>query len=76
MPIFEFVCDKCHQEFEELVFDDTAPVCPACGASQTRKLMSCPCVCRSGGAEEHGVSAPSGGGKCAGCAGGHCSTCH
>ncbi|WP_417292104.1 FmdB family zinc ribbon protein, partial [Desulfovibrio porci] len=25
MPIYEYSCEKCGHEFEELVFDDVAP---------------------------------------------------
>lgn len=76
MPIYEYVCEKCRCDFEELVFGDDAPACPRCGAVQTRKLMSRPCR-HSGG--EGGDDAPSsyegGGGGCAGCSGGNCATC-
>lgn len=81
MPIFEYVCKRCKNQFEELVFSqDEQAVCPSCGSTRTEKLMSC---CRSkvgGGAREHDTTAapaastPSRGG-CAGCSGGSCSTC-
>lgn len=78
MPIYEYQCDKCHHEFEELVFGDQLPPCPLCGAHQTHKLMSRPCYHVSGG-DDHGsagsYSPPSGGGGCAGCSGGNCATC-
>lgn len=83
MPIFEYVCKKCNNQFEELVLGgDDAVACPACGSDKTEKLMSC---CRSkmagaGGGEAPQASAsapaaPSGGG-CAGCSGGSCASCH
>ena len=78
MPIYEYYCNKCHHEFEELVFGDDAPLCPQCGAAQTEKLMSRPCR-HAGGDGEHGYEggAPAGGGGgCAGCSGGNCATCH
>ena len=82
MPIFEYVCKKCKNQFEELVFgQDEQAVCPSCGSTKTEKLMS---ACRGkvgGGSDSDAVgqaspapSAPSGG--CAGCSGGSCSTCH
>ena len=40
MPIFEYVCNACHKEFEEIVLGGEQPVCPACGAADTTKLMS------------------------------------
>ena len=42
MPIFEFVCKDCEQNFEDLVFGSSTAdvVCPACGSDQVRKKMS------------------------------------
>jgi putative FmdB family regulatory protein len=41
MPIYEYVCKACGNEFEELVFDTEEPVpCPRCGGADTEKLMS------------------------------------
>lgn len=88
MPIFEFVCKKCHCEFEDVVFGDTIPACPHCHAEQTQKIMSCPSRTRGGQGGYDGdyggdyamdhASGPSaaGGGKCAGCSGGNCASCH
>jgi len=77
MPIYEYRCDKCGKEFEELVFGtDEVVKCPACGSARTGRLMSC---CRhksAGGAGLGQASAPASGGGCSGCSGGNCSTCH
>ena len=43
MPMFEYRCTRCGHEFEELVFGDENPVCPACRAEATEKLISKPC---------------------------------
>jgi putative FmdB family regulatory protein len=41
MPIYEFECGKCGHRFEELVGRDASEVaCPACGATESRRLMS------------------------------------
>lgn len=89
MPIFEYKCNDCGNEFEELVFDrDECPACPKCQSTKTGKLMSAvrskvggfrPDTGDSGGASD---SADSGGGSdfsssspCAGCSGGDCSSC-
>lgn len=82
MPIFEYVCKRCKNQFEELVFSqDEVAVCPSCGSTKTQKLMS---SCRSktggpGGGEEAPAAAKAAparsGGGCAGCSGGSCSTC-
>lgn len=82
MPIFEYVCKRCKNQFEELVFSqDEQTVCPSCGSTKTEKLMSC-CRAKVGGAaggdEAPAASvspAPSRGG-CAGCSGGSCASCH
>ena len=76
MPIYEYCCDKCHQEFEELVFGDDTPPCPHCGAAQTQKLISRPCRHHGGEGDGGDYAPPSGGGKCAGCSGGNCASCH
>lgn len=79
MPIYEYRCEKCGCDFEELVFGDAVPPCPKCASPETHKLMS---ACRHsaghnpGGYQGHTVPAPrGGGGGCAGCSGGSCSTC-
>lgn len=36
MPIFEYVCQECHHEFETLVFGRDKAKCPKC---ESRKLM-------------------------------------
>ena len=40
MPLFEFVCEDCHGEFELLVSAKEKPDCPTCGSKKLEKLMS------------------------------------
>jgi putative FmdB family regulatory protein len=40
MPIFEYLCRSCHEEFECLVLKDTVPACPACKGQDLEKLLS------------------------------------
>jgi putative FmdB family regulatory protein len=43
MPLFEFVCTTCEQDFEELVRNASATddvVCPSCGGSEVKKKIS------------------------------------
>lgn len=43
MPIFEFSCDACGAEFEELLRQPDPPGkvhCPSCGSSQVRRRLS------------------------------------
>ena len=77
MPIYEYKCEKCGNEFEEIVIGSAEDVkCPACGSDKTGRLMSrCRHKSAGGAAVSLGEasSAPSGG--CAGCSGGDCSSC-
>lgn len=72
MPIFEFKCMECEEEFEKLMLSSTEQVkCPYCDSSNLRRLMS---AC---GFKSSGEFTPSSGSSgCASCAGGNCSTCH
>ena len=42
MPIFEFVCRDCEQNFEDLVFGTKLDgvLCPVCGSDRVRKKIS------------------------------------
>ncbi|MBN2183949.1 MAG: zinc ribbon domain-containing protein [Candidatus Krumholzibacteriota bacterium] len=41
MPIFEYKCCRCEENFEELVLSGSEPVtCPACGSSEVEKQFS------------------------------------
>ena len=42
MPMFEFVCNECESQFEDLIFgtDLSGVVCPVCGGNQVKKKMS------------------------------------
>jgi len=78
MPIYEYHCEKCGCDFEELVFGGASPACPKCSSQKTQKLMSASrhsAGHNPGGYQGNCVPA-TGGGGCAGCAGGSCSTCH
>ena len=40
MPIYEFVCSKCGEEFEDLVpMNDPSTECPSCGSTRARRQM-------------------------------------
>ncbi len=78
MPIYEYKCEDCNEEFEALVFrtDEIVP-CPSCEGNDIKRLMSA-CNHKSGGsAGGADYSAPSAGSSgCAGCSSTNCSTCH
>lgn len=40
MPLFEYRCDDCGAEFEEIVRGDSKPKCPECESSSLKKLIS------------------------------------
>ncbi|MDY7000652.1 MAG: zinc ribbon domain-containing protein [Thermodesulfobacteriota bacterium] len=75
MPIYEYTCEKCGDEFEELIFHEGDTVkCPACGSQKTKKMISkCRFKCGSAGGGISEGSSKSG--ACASCSGGDCSTC-
>ena len=77
MPIYEYKCPKCSKEFEELVFGNDTPPCPACGAKNSERLLSCACLHMPAPSRVgQTVTFPSSGkSACAGCSGGSCSTC-
>ncbi|HAD60437.1 MAG TPA: hypothetical protein DCG12_14430 [Planctomycetaceae bacterium] len=40
MPIFEYYCEDCTNEFEILVNRSDSPSCPQCSSQKLEKLMS------------------------------------
>lgn len=73
MPLFDFICKSCGNEFETLVFGSDKPQCPACKSTDLEKQMSSFAV-RSGSGKRGNTAGA--GSKCSGCAGGSCNTCH
>ena len=74
MPVYEYVCNACHHEFEELVYsDDEVVACPECNSENPMKVLSafafkCGSTFRSSSSK---------GDSCCGCHshGGGCSGC-
>jgi len=67
MPIYEYTCCDCKNEFEELVFSqDETPSCPKCGSDKVEKLMSTCAVQTDSGGDMPDFSGvpPMGGGGC------------
>lgn len=72
MPIYEFRCLQCDEEFETLVFKSDEKVnCPKCEGAKVRRLMSA-CAHKS----ESGFTPASGSSACASCSSTNCSSCH
>ena len=64
MPIYEYQCLNCDNQFEALVFssDETEPACSQCQSANVAKLMSAGCILNSGAgaSSDIGTSAASG----------------
>ena len=74
MPIYEYRCEKCGEEFECLVLGSTKPECTACNSRNVTKMMSaCGFVSKSAAGETASRSAGTSG--CSGCAAASCSGC-
>jgi putative FmdB family regulatory protein len=72
MPIYEYICEKCGNEFEMLVFKEDEAACCACGAKDPKKKMS------SFGFSvgyKFKASSKGSGSSCAGCSSSNCSNC-
>ena len=71
MPIFEYKCDDCDEEFEKLVMGSTPEInCPKCESKKVTKKFSL--FGMSGGDKP----VPSSGGSgCSSCSSSSCSSC-
>jgi putative FmdB family regulatory protein len=74
MPIYEYHCKNCDQDFEYLVFGSEKPDCPSCKSKKVSKLMSrCGFISKGSGGET--VSSSAGASSCSGCAASSCAGC-
>lgn len=72
MPIYEYHCNQCNQNFEYLVIGKLKSECPACHSKEIRQLMSaCGFVSKGTGGE----TVRSSGSFCAGCSTNNCTGC-
>ncbi len=39
MPLYDFRCRTCAEQFEELTSADQLPACPACGGAEVERLL-------------------------------------
>ena len=73
MPIFEYHCPACDENFEKIVFNNKTKIqCPRCNSAKVAKKVSA--FSFKSGSKFVASSSKSGG--CSSCAGHHCSTCH
>ena len=71
MPIFEYHCHQCGQEFEKLVFRLSDPVqCPTCEGHEVHKKFS------TFGMKSGGKFVSSSGTSCGSCSAHSCASCH
>lgn len=74
MPIYEFHCDECGEDFECLIMGSDIAECTCCKSRNVNRLMSaCGFVSKGGGGET--VSRSAGTSSCSGCAATSCSSC-
>lgn len=66
MPIFEYKCNTCGENFEKLVFGNQAVKCPKCNSEDIKKKFS---TFGMSGVENPGSSG------CSSCSSSSCSTC-
>ncbi len=71
MPIYEYECQACGQEFEKLVLNSAQEIdCPKCRSKQVTKQFSMFASPTAGKAMD-----PGGGSKCGGCTTKSCAGC-
>ncbi len=64
MPLYEYKCDKCHEQAELLVRGSETPKCPACGSVKLTKLLSVPAAHSHGSGGELPMCQPMPSGGC------------
>lgn len=60
MPIYEYACSDCGNEFEALVRSDTTPECPSCRSTKLDKLLSVFATSATSERVAHDVPSPCG----------------
>ncbi len=60
MPIYEYACHGCGDEFEMLLRSSTVPACPKCQSKDLEKMLSVFAPSVSGSASEAAMAAPMG----------------
>ena len=53
MPLYEYHCLKCSEDFELLIFGDQVPRCPHCGAKKLQQQISASAGHIRSGAAQH-----------------------
>lgn len=67
MPIYEYVCDACQEQFEKIVLNKQQEiVCPKCASKKATIQLSVFSSAASGGNAKSTTSSSGGGGSCCG----------
>ena len=75
MPIYEYHCNECNNNFEYLVFGKQDPEeCPECSSKKINRLLSA-CSFKTKGAGGQTVKSSAADSSCSGCTAASCSTC-
>ncbi|MGA1867972.1 MAG: FmdB family zinc ribbon protein [bacterium] len=73
MPIFEYICHSCENEFEKIVFNSSAQIiCPRCGSDKIQKKLS---AFAFKSTRSSSGSAGAGSSSCSTCVSKNCSQC-
>ncbi|MDQ7786967.1 MAG: zinc ribbon domain-containing protein [Thermodesulfovibrionales bacterium] len=71
MPIFEYQCCSCRENFEKLVFGNQEIICPKCSSKDVKKKFSV--FCSAG--TERPLAGTAASASCTSCSKTSCSTC-
>ncbi len=47
MPIYDFMCEDCQKDFEDIVIQSEMPECPHCGSKSVSRKVSAPSPLKS-----------------------------
>jgi len=75
MPIFEYRCDTCGQQFEYLAIGEPDPQCEACGSRQVQRMLSVCGFVSKGAGGDVSVKRSAGASACSGCSASSCAGC-
>jgi putative FmdB family regulatory protein len=64
MPLYEYICDKCHDEFELLVRGGEKVSCPSCGSEGLKQQLSIVAAHTGGRQAQAACEVPMPGGGC------------
>ncbi|MEN8210928.1 MAG: zinc ribbon domain-containing protein [Thermodesulfobacteriota bacterium] len=76
MPIYEYRCNHCSENFETLVMGSSKPKCPSCNSKDLSRLMSaCGFISKSSGPSGETTVKSAGSSACGSCSSSNCSSC-